>query len=114
MKAALTEAAALAPLVKKLWLEHSEESLIRILQNYIASEESAVFFVSAAGRPIAVALCCLRHDYVEGCETSPVGYLEGIFAEECFPAAAQRKRLSVNVRLGQSRWAERNLPATAS
>lgn len=24
-----------------------------------------------------VALCALRHDYVEGCETSPVGYLEG-------------------------------------
>ena len=27
-------------------------------------------------------LCCLRHDYVEGCKTSPVGYLEGISIHE--------------------------------
>ena len=33
------------------------------------SEETAVGF----------AQCQLRHDYVEGTETSPVGYLEGIF-----------------------------------
>lgn len=30
------------------------------------------------------AQCQLRHDYVEGTETSPVGYLEGIFIREGF------------------------------
>lgn len=34
------------------------------------------------GRIIGIAHCCPRHDYVEGCESSPVGYLEGIFVQE--------------------------------
>ena len=28
------------------------------------------------------AQCQLRRDYVEGCDTTPVGYLEGVFVEE--------------------------------
>lgn len=28
---------------------------------------------------VGFAQCSLRHDYVEGCSHSPVGYLEGIF-----------------------------------
>ena len=31
---------------------------------------------------VAFAQCQLRHDYVEGTDTSPVGYLEGIFVRE--------------------------------
>ena len=31
---------------------------------------------------IAFAQCQLRYDYVEGTESSPVGYLEGIFVAE--------------------------------
>lgn len=83
MKAGIEEAAALAPMVKKLWPEHSEESLQDILHAYAGSAESAVFRrYPAEGVPLGVALCCLRHDYVEGCETSPAGYLEGIYVEE--------------------------------
>lgn len=32
--------------------------------------------------PIGFAQCGLRHDYVEGTESSPVGYLEEIFIRE--------------------------------
>ena len=35
-------------------------------------------------RAIAFAQCQLRRDYVEGTETSPVGYLEGIYVREDF------------------------------
>lgn len=76
------EAAALAPLVKKLWPEHTEAELTRILREYAASVGSAVFAYRDGGRTIGMAICRLRHDYVEGCETSPVGYLEGIYVEE--------------------------------
>ena len=34
------------------------------------------------GQPIGFAQCSLRHDYVEGTSSSPVGYLEGIFVRE--------------------------------
>ena len=34
-----------------------------------------------AGRSIGFSQCQLRHDYVEGTKSSPVGYLEGIFVD---------------------------------
>lgn len=43
------------------------------------SDECAVFLLSMGGRPAGFAQCQLRHDYVEGTDSSPVGYLEGIF-----------------------------------
>jgi aminoglycoside 6'-N-acetyltransferase I len=33
----------------------------------------------ALGRAVGFAEATLRHDYVSGCETSPVGFLEGIY-----------------------------------
>ena len=34
--------------------------------------------------PVGFAECQLRYDYVEGTDSSPVGYLEGIFVKEEF------------------------------
>ncbi len=45
----------------------------------IILREDARFFIKYEGDiPAGFAQCQLRHDYVEGTETSPVGYLEGI------------------------------------
>lgn len=45
-----------------------------------AEDENNAFFVADDGEAIAACChCALRHDYVEGTESSPVGYLEGIF-----------------------------------
>ena len=82
MRAGSKDAKALSALVKLVWSEHSPEALTRILKNYMASEESAVFTEIVDGEYAGVALCCLRHDYVEGCATSPVGYLEGVSIRE--------------------------------
>lgn len=82
MRADTTEARQLSALVKKIWPEHSLEELAGIIINYINSENSAVFAEIVKGEYAGVALCCLRHDYVEGCETSPVGYLEGVSVQE--------------------------------
>ncbi len=43
------------------------------------NDEAACFIKYVDNVPIAFAQCQLRHDYVEGTESSPVGYLEGIF-----------------------------------
>lgn len=84
MKATIEQIPQIAPIVRELWLEHDLEDLNRILNDYISGEESAVFAERKDDQVIGVALCCLRHDYVEGCESSPVGYLEGIFVQENF------------------------------
>ncbi len=44
--------------------------------------EAACFIKYVDDKPIAFAQCRLRHDYVEGTRSSPVGYLEGIFVAE--------------------------------
>ena len=81
-KAIKTDAMMLAPLVKKLWPEHSVEELVRIVVEYMDSENSCIFVCENDGHLNGTALCCLRHDYVEGCVTSPVGYLEGVYVDE--------------------------------
>ena len=45
-------------------------------------DEAAVFLLFADGKAAGFAHCQLRHDYVEGTDSSPVGYLEGIYVEE--------------------------------
>ncbi len=93
MKATEKDAKALAGLVKIVWSEHTEQALTKIILEYMDSEESAVFTEKRDGDLIGVALCCLRHDYVEGCETSPVGYLEGVSVEEAYRNQGVAKRL---------------------
>ena len=43
-----------------------------------------VFVKEVDSHYVGLAMCLLRHDYVEGCETSPVGYLEGIVVDEAY------------------------------
>ena len=45
-------------------------------------DEAACFLKYVDDKPIAFAQCGLRHDYVEGTESSPIGYLEGVFVSE--------------------------------
>ena len=49
--------------------------------NYIISENGTVFIYFNETIPAGIAQCSLRNDYVEGTESSPVGYLEGIFVK---------------------------------
>lgn len=82
MRATAQDATGLSELVQAVWPEHTLEDLARIIADYIGSEDSAVFAETADGQYVGVALCCLRHDYVEGCSTSPVSYLEGVSVHE--------------------------------
>ncbi|MBQ3285058.1 MAG: GNAT family N-acetyltransferase [Ruminococcus sp.] len=83
MKAERKDAARLADLVKLIWSGDTEQ-LTRVIEGYIASDHAAVFAQTADNIFVGAAVCSLRHDYVEGCETSPVGYLEGISVKEAY------------------------------
>ena len=93
MKATEKDAEALAGLVKIVWSEDTEEALASTILEYINSDESAVFAEKQDGNFIGAALCSLRHDYVEGCETSPVGYLEGVSVKEAYRNQGVARRL---------------------
>ena len=47
-------------------------------------EHSAFFIKYSNHVPAGFAQCGLRSDYVEGTESSPVGYLEGIYVKEAY------------------------------
>lgn len=76
----LPQAAALAC---ELWPGHTPDGLLAELAA-LSPAEGAVFLAEAEGAFAGFAQCQLRRDYVEGTETSPVGYLEGIYVREAF------------------------------
>ena len=65
-----------------LWPGHEPEALSADLAPLLDQPDAAIFLCEAKGHQIGFAQCQLRRDYVEGCETSPVGYLEGVYVEE--------------------------------
>ena len=73
------DAAVLAGLACLLWPNHDAAELLEEFAELLKSEGAACFLACEAGVPAGFAQCQLRHDYVEGTQTSPVGYLEGIF-----------------------------------
>lgn len=82
MKAAMENISELIGLVHIVWPGHEAKELEKIISGYICSDNSAVFAKKHEGALVGAALCSLRNDYVEGCDSSPVGYLEGIGVKE--------------------------------
>lgn len=80
-KATPADCHALAELALLLWNEHSIDELIEEFSESLRNDNTAFFLTYVDAAPVGFAQCGLRCDYVEGTETSPVGYLEGIFVK---------------------------------
>lgn len=76
------DALALAKLAVQMWSNHTLSELESDFAEIISNENAVFFMKYVEGKPIGFAQCQLRYDYVEGTQTSPVGYLEGIFIQE--------------------------------
>ena len=81
-RAGIEDAGALAGLAIQMWTEHDREDLAEEFRKLAANDEAACFIQYVGDMPVAFAQCALRHDYVEGTQSSPVGYLEGIFVSD--------------------------------
>lgn len=92
-KAKKEDALTVAGLAIQMWEDNVLEELALELAEIIGSSEAVVFLGTVNGNAIGFAQCQLRHDYVEGTETSPVGYLEGIFIEENYRKQGYAKQL---------------------
>ena len=69
-------------LLMKLWPGHEEAEMLECVQEYMEHEGKTVLLAKEEGLYWGICLVSLRHDYVEGTEGSPVGYLEGIYVEK--------------------------------
>ncbi|MHB8779373.1 MAG: aminoglycoside 6'-N-acetyltransferase [Anaerolineales bacterium] len=63
---------------KGIWPEAPDEYLDSDMNDILASKEDVVFFALLDDRPVGMVEARIR-DYGEGCETNPVGYIEGWF-----------------------------------
>lgn len=83
IKRAKTEdAEVLAGMAIQMWTDHDLEDLTEEFHQMVTNDEAACFIKYFDGKPIGFSQCQLRRDYVEGTESSPVGYLEGIFVSD--------------------------------
>lgn len=113
-RAGIEDAEALADLAIQMWSDHAPEDLEAEFRRLAMNDEAACFIKYVDEKPIAFAQCGLRHDYVEGTDSSPVGYLEGLFVSEGYRNKALPRSSCQNARDGQRKKAAANLPATAS
>ncbi len=88
-KADLTDLNTLTELALKLWPENKPDVLRGELAEILNGADAAFFLSDRQG----FAQCQLRRDYVEGTESSPVGYLEGIYVEPCARGSGDAKAL---------------------
>lgn len=83
-KAKPEDSCTVAELFHKMWSGSDINDLQSELQGSIISDESEVFIAYMDNIPVGVAQCGLRQDYVEGTDSNPVGYLEGIYVKQEF------------------------------
>ena len=83
-EATVQDAQLLASLAMNVWKESSLKEIITEFKQMTKSNEAVAFILIIEEQAVGFAQCQLRHDYVEGTNTSPVGYLEGIFVEKEF------------------------------
>ncbi|MCM0622987.1 GNAT family N-acetyltransferase [Lysinibacillus sp. OL1_EC] len=76
------DAHAAASLALLLWPNHTREEFTEKMTQLLKEENAAIFLVYDDDEAVGFAQCQLRTDYVEGTDSSPVGYLEGLFVRE--------------------------------
>lgn len=103
-KAAKEDITVIANLAVLLWNNNSVHELIEEFSEIISKGTAQIFLKYENGIPVGFAKCQLRHDYVEGTETTPVGYLEGIFVKETYRNKGYAKELLAEC----ERWAKAN------
>ena len=91
-RASVNEANLVAKLAIQMWDDNSVDGLEADFVDYM-NNGGAVFMAWNDNTAIGFAQCGFRHDYVEGTETSPVGYLEGVFVEGAYRRQGIAKEL---------------------
>lgn len=101
-RAKAEDAGILADLAIQMWTDHDPEDMAKEFRELVKNEEAACFIKYMDNKPVAFAQCQLRHDYVEGTESSPVGYLEGIFVSEGY----RKKGYAAQLLAACEKWAK--------
>lgn len=88
-----SEARILAELAIQMWNDNTVLDLEKEFEDLTQSDKAVCFIKYVDNTAVGFAQCQIRTDYVEGTETSPVGYLEGIFIVETYRHNGYAKEL---------------------
>lgn len=66
----------------KIWGNEKPSELTEEFMKIAKDENSTCFIKFIDEKAVVFANVALRHDYDEGTETSPLGYLEGVYVKE--------------------------------
>lgn len=92
-KANIGDVHILAELAVQMWDGHTIDELAAEFSETLQDKRSAFYIKYVDDLPVGFAQCGLRSDYVEGTESSPVGYLEGIFVKAAYRNNGYAKEL---------------------
>lgn len=92
-KASKNDITTITNLAVLMWTDASVDDLAAEFSELLSKDNAQIFLKYENGIPVGFAQCQLRSDYVEGTETTPVGYLEGIFILENYRNRGYAKEL---------------------
>ncbi|MCK9575128.1 MAG: aminoglycoside 6'-N-acetyltransferase [Clostridia bacterium] len=104
IKATENDLKSLIELENKLWKKHTIEELALETLNQIRDDKNAFFLAYDGVRAIGFSHISMRYEYVEGCNSSPTGYLEGIFVLKEY----RRKQVASNLVVNCEEFAKQN------
>ena len=93
LRANSKDSRVLAVMAVQMWSRHTVDELEAGFVESLNNENIALFIKYSDNSPVGFAQCGLRTDYVEGTNTSPVGYLEGIFVKADYRNRGYAKEL---------------------
>lgn len=94
-KATKDDTRVLAEMAVQMWSSHTVDELEAEFSEGLKNNKLVFFIKYRNNLPAGFAQCGLRTDYVEGTNTSPVGYLEGIFVKADYRNRGYAKELLV-------------------
>lgn len=92
-KAESNDLPIIAELACQLWPDNTVAEMEAEMGAILAQPDAAFFLAFDGETPIGFAQCQLRHNYVEGTDSSPVGYLEGIYVADGYRKQGIAKEL---------------------
>lgn len=94
-QALITDLTEITKLALCLWPGHTFDDLANSLEKTIKNNDESIFIKQEGPEIVAFAQAGLRRDYVEGTDSSPVGYLEGIYVKENHRLKGIAKELTI-------------------
>ncbi|CAH0121106.1 Aminoglycoside N(6')-acetyltransferase type 1 [Paenibacillus sp. CECT 9249] len=93
VKADISTLDELTTLALKLWPDHSRDDIRSEFEELLESEKDIFYLAFVEGVYVGFIHMSLRHDYVEGSHSSPVGYVEGIYVDDKYRRKGISKKL---------------------